>query len=83
MKKIAIGLAIITFIIFVIDWGIVGVKIFNGNYDIIVGVYMGLISIAICFISIIYVRFTNRCQNCGKVIQSYGKYCPYCGKEIK
>ena len=82
MKKIAIWLAVITFIIFVIDWGIIGLKILDGDYDITVGVYIGFISIVVCFISIFYVKSQNRCPYCGKMKQSFGKYCPYCGKEI-
>ena len=45
MKKIVTWLALITFIIFVIDWGIVGLKILDVDYDITAGVYIGLISI--------------------------------------
>ncbi|MBE5883052.1 MAG: zinc-ribbon domain-containing protein [Lachnospiraceae bacterium] len=25
---------------------------------------------------------TTRCPHCGKMNQTIGKYCPYCGKEI-
>ncbi len=83
MKKIAVWLAVIAFIIFVIDWGVVGSKLLDGNYDITVGAYIGLISIVIIFVCVIYIRVINKCPHCGKMIQFNGKYCPYCGVEIK
>lgn len=46
MKKIITWLLVIFLFFFAIDWGIMGLKIFNGNYDIIIEAYIGLI----CFI---------------------------------
>ena len=83
MKKIAKWMAVITLFIFIIAWGIIGLKLLDGDYDITVGAYIGVISIVVFFICVLYIKFTRRCQNCGKMIESYGKYCPYCGKEIK
>lgn len=82
MKKFVIWLAVIAGIVLVIDWGVVGIKLLDGNYDITVGVYIGYISFVILLICILYIKFTNRCKHCGRLIQVYGKYCPYCGKEM-
>lgn len=82
MKKAAKWLAMISIFIFVIAWGVVGLKILDNNYIITVEAYTGLISIVIFFICTVYIKFTNRCPHCQKINQSFGKYCPYCGKEI-
>lgn len=82
MKKIAKLLAVISFIVFVVAWGIMGLKILDSNYLITTEAYIGLISLVTFFFCILYVKFTNRCPHCGKTKQSFGKYCPYCGKEI-
>lgn len=83
MKRIAKWVTAIALFVLVIDWGVIGLKIFDGDYDIIVGIYIGLVSWLIAIIGILYIRFANRCQNCGRMIQFGGKYCSHCGKEIK
>ncbi len=83
MKKIAKWLAAISIAVLVIDWGIIGLKLLDGNYDITAGAYIAAISLVVFIICVLYVKFTNRCPHCGKMNQSFGKYCPYCGKEIK
>ena len=35
MKRITTWVLIIALIIFIIDWGIIGLKLLDGNYDII------------------------------------------------
>ena len=82
MKKIAKWLAVISIIIFVFDWGVMGLKLLDNNYLITTEAYIGLISFLIFIVCVMYVKFTNRCPHCGKTKQSFGKYCPYCGKEI-
>lgn len=82
MKKIAAWLAAVSVIVFVIDWTVIGLKILDGHSDITIGAYIGLISIVIFLVCILSIKGTNRCPHCGKVRQSFGKYCPYCGKEI-
>lgn len=81
MKKIATWLAVISIIVFVIAWSIGGLMIFNGEYENSAWAYVGLICIVICLCSLLYLRNT-RCPHCGKMNQTFGKYCPYCGKEI-
>lgn len=82
MRKIAKWLAAISIIIFVIDWGIGGLMIYENDYESSAWVYIGLISILIFFCSLIYLK-TTRCPHCGKMNQTFGKYCSYCGNKIK
>ncbi len=83
MKKIAIWLAVISIIVFVIAWGVVGVKILDNNYNYTTEAYIAYGSLAVFFVCLIYVRGTSRCPHCGKLRVLFGKYCPHCGKEIK
>ncbi len=82
MKNFIKGLAVVSAIVFVFTWGIIGIKIFDNNYAITVEAYIGLVSIVIFLISVIYLRSQNRCPNCGRIKQSFGEFCPYCGKRI-
>ena len=82
MKKIAKWLAVISIITFVVAWGIMGLKILDNNYLITIETYIGGISLVVFFVCVLYVKITNRCPHCGKTRLSFGKYCPYCGKEI-
>lgn len=82
MKKIVTWLAVISIIVFVIAWGIMGLKLLDNDYLITTEAYIGLISLVVSLICVLYMRFTSRCPHCGKLKQTFGKYCPYCGKEI-
>ncbi len=82
MKRIATWLAVISITIFIIAWGIIGLKILDNNYEFITEAYIAYGSFAIFFASLICLRITNRCPHCGRIKTSFGKYCPYCGKEI-
>ena len=82
MKKVAKWLAVISIVIFVITWGIIGVKLLDNNYEFMTEAYIAYGSLAVFFICLIYVRCSYRCQHCGKQKIIFGKYCPYCGKEI-
>lgn len=81
MKKVINWVLPIAFLVFVVDWAVMGVKIFMGNYDVIAEAYVGLASFLILFVCIVIKRCCGKCPHCGKVIGSVGKYCPYCGKE--
>jgi len=59
-----------------------GVKLLDNNYLITTEAYTGAISLAVFFVCLFYVKITNRCPHCGKIRQSFGAYCPYCGKQI-
>lgn len=82
MKKIAKWLAVISIIVFVLAWSVMGLKLLDNNYLITIEAYIGLISLIVFLVCVLSVKFTNRCPHCGKTKQSFGKYCPYCGKEI-
>ena len=82
MKKTVKWLAAISITVFVIAWVSMGLKLLDNNYLITTEAYIGLISIVVCLLSILYVKFTTRCPHCGRTKQSLGKYCPYCGGEM-
>ena len=82
MKRIAKWTAVISIIIFVVSWSIGGLMIYNGNFESNAWAYVGLASIVIFFGSLICLK-TTRCPHCGRMNQTFGKYCPYCGKESK
>lgn len=60
---------------FVIDWSAVGLRL-------LIGAYIGLVSLVLFLICAIYLKLTTRCPHCGKVKQTFGEYCPYCGKKF-
>jgi len=82
MKKITTWITVIAFIIFAIDWGIVGLKLLSGDYDITTGAYIGAACLVVIFACAICKAFNRKCPYCGKLLCSNGKYCPHCGKEI-
>lgn len=82
MKKTAKWLAAISMTAFVIAWGMMGLKLLDNDYLITAEAYVGLISLVVFFVCIMYVKITTRCPHCGKTKQSFGKYCPYCGKKL-
>ena len=82
MKKFAIWGAAISLIVFVIDWGVIGLKLLEGDYDITLGAYLAVACLVIFFVCLMYIRFGQKCLHCGKSMQSNWKYCPHCGEEI-
>ena len=82
MKTIAKWLATISVIIFVVAWGIMGLKILDNNHLFKTEAYVGLISLVVFFVCVLYMKLTSRCPHCRKTTHLFGKYCPYCGKEI-
>ena len=84
MKKLLAAIWIIAIIVFFIDWGIVGLSLLNGNYEIQAGIYIGIVCWAIVIVGVpIYKLLNVRCPYCRKIRWQEGKYCPHCGKEIK
>ena len=73
---------LITTIIFIIDWGIMGIKLLDGNYNISLESYIGAICFIIIFVCILYKSFSNKCPYCNKSLLINGTYCPYCGKKL-
>ncbi len=82
MKKIVNWTLFITFIVFLIDWGVVGLSLLNGNYDITIGAYIGLVCFIIIFACIFYRSFSSKCPHCGKMLLVNGAYCSHCGKKL-
>ena len=82
MKKIATRALVISFIIFLIDWAIMGLKLLDNDYNITVEAYIGLVCWIIIFISILCRAFSDKCSYCGKIRLTKGAYCSYCGKKF-
>ena len=82
MKKMMTYLFLVTTLIFVIDWGVLGIKIFDGNYDFTVEPYIGLVCFIIMIVCCLYRYYSRKCPYCGKPRQTNGEYCTYCGKKI-
>lgn len=82
MKKIAGWVAAIALLVFVVVWGIVGLKIADNNYLFTAEAYLGLVSLMVFFVCVLYLKLIDRCPHCGKTRQTLGRYCPYCVKEI-
>ena len=82
MKKAMAWLGGIALAVFVIDWGVVGIKLLNGDYEIKTGAYVGLGCLMVLLLCAGYKLYGSRCPPCGKIRRSGGRYCAYCGKEI-
>jgi len=82
MKKIISWLYFISIIIFVIDWAVMGLKIFTNDYDILVEAYIGAACFVIMIICSLYRMFSNKCPHCGRLRLVGGEYCAYCGKKL-
>ena len=82
MKKMLPWIFVASVVVFVIDWGIVGLKILDGDYDITVGAYIALVCIIVETLCGMYRNFCKKCPYCGKHRVSGGDYCSYCGKKV-
>lgn len=83
MKKIVTWLTVISIIVFLIDWGVMGIKILDNDYNITAEAYIGAFCILILLFCLIYRIFSTKCPHCKKLLLQKVKYCPHCGKEIK
>lgn len=81
MKKVIKWLAVISILVFVIVWGIIGLKILDNDYLFTTEAYIALVSLIVFFICVMYLRITNRCPHCEKMKQPFANYCPHCSKE--
>ncbi len=82
MKKVVTWGLVISYIALCIAICVIGIKIFDGNYDIVAEGCIAFIFLLISCGCNIYRAFSNRCPHCGKIRLSNGKYCAHCGKEI-
>ena len=82
MKKAVSWIFVITMAVLVIDWGIMGLKIFNNDYNITVEAYIALFCFVMLFICVIYkIISRSRCRHCGNIRWTDGEYCSYCGNK--
>lgn len=83
MKKIMPWIIPVSFVVFVIDWGVMGMKILAGNYNITWEAYTGLFALIVFSASVLIKKVSSeKCPYCGKIRLDKGKYCAYCGKEV-
>ena len=83
MKKTGTWIVACSAIVFAIDWGVMGIKLFaNGDYEIMPEAVIGCICFGFILIGCLMRAFGDRCPHCGKLILQRAKYCPHCGKEI-
>jgi len=83
MKKIAPWMIAISLVVVVVAWGVMGMKLLDGNYDIICEAYITLVALIVLLVFILIKRYSSvKCPHCGKVRLDNGKYCSHCGKEV-
>jgi len=83
MKKIMTWTALTAFVIFLVVWGVVGLKLLDGDYDITAWVYIALVCWIVMIVCGLYRAFCRKCPHCGKHLLTEGKYCPHCGQIVK
>ena len=84
MKKLTVWTMVISALVFVISWGVMGVKIYTGDYGFETEVYIGLVSLVAFNASVLFrVLRYNRCPKCGKVRWLHGNYCANCGHSFE
>ena len=80
MKKLFRRLFWLSLVGFLIVWGVLGVKILNGDYEILPHVYAGAALWAVTLGSTLGWKLCgSKCPHCGKLPLTGGEYCPYCG----
>ena len=84
MKKVLFWVFITSAVVALISGGIVGINIFNHDYDRIAVNYIFVFSTIVMFASgVPYKLLKAKCPHCGKIRWLNETFCPYCGKEIK
>lgn len=83
MKKASLWILLSAFVIFLIDWGVMGVKLLEGNYDIMTEAYIALLCFAVIIVCILVRLLGRKCPHCKKMLLTDGKFCPHCGKPIE
>lgn len=82
-KTKALVVVLCALFVFAVDWGVMGIKLSMGDYDVAIEAYLGLACMAIMFVGILVRAFSDTCPHCGKLRLTRGKYCSCCGKEIE
>ena len=62
MKKVTVWIMVFSVLTFLISWGVVGVKIMNGDYDFAIEAYIALGAMLIYFGCSICRAVGNRCH---------------------
>ena len=83
MKKAAIILAVISVVVFLVAWGIIGLQLLDGDYEITAGAYTALAALIAFMVCAIYIKSTLRCPHCGSRLLTRSNYCPHCGKDLR
>lgn len=83
MKKAAAWGMAVALTVFVVDWGVMGVKIFTHDYDILAEAWIGAVCLAIMLVCAIGRLLGSKCPHCGKPRLTSGAYCAHCGKQIE
>lgn len=83
MKKIITWIYVLAVVVLVIDWAVMGLKIFTNDYNITVEAYIGCACFVLMMICSVYRLFSNKCPHCGSLRLTGGAYCSHCGKKIE
>ena len=83
MKRITGVLMLIAAVALFIAMGVMGVKIFTHNYDIVAECYAAMGCWAVFLLCVLLRALQSKCPHCGRLRVSRGAYCPFCGKEMK
>jgi len=84
LKKLTVWMMVISAVVFVIAWGVMGVKIYNGDYGFETEAYIGLVCLVVFTGSSLFSVFCcNRCPKCGRVRWVHGNYCANCGHQFE
>lgn len=85
MKKAATWIIAISATALVITMAVMGIGVYEMDENTIrTTAYLSIPFWALLLCGLLYIRWgTARCPYCGKPRLTNGKYCSYCGKEIK
>lgn len=84
MKKALLWTSVLSLLVFFVLWGVIGLMIYDGDYNFTVHMYIALACAVLgigCLIG--WKLMGSRCPHCGRLHLSDGKYCSYCGKKIE
>ena len=88
MRRFLQWLKWISFAAFLIDWGVLGIELAEGNSGsaaVVAAAYIGAVCFAALFLSILILILTNRCPYCKRILPlnlNRLHYCPHCGKKL-
>ncbi len=81
MNKIVSGLTCAAMVSMTVDCGILGLKLLNGNKNILTDSCVALACLAVIAACAVYKVFHSRCPRCGIPMPAGGKYCSRCGQK--